>query len=123
VLWIPADVHTKHRPPGCLPFAYRASRCCEGRFEALLPRTVFRKPLQFIVMSVMVVIFLYLYGLSVTVLDGHGPHHHFSVMVIVIERMAYLSVFLSSMTVMTLICGGFLTAGVHLPFLDLQPFV
>jgi hypothetical protein len=77
-------------------------------------------------MSVMVVIFLYLYGLSVTVLDGHGPHHHFSVMVIVIERMAYLSVFLSSMTVMTLvtlICGGFLTAGVHLPFLDLQPFV
>jgi hypothetical protein len=53
-------------------------------------------------MSVMVVIFLYLYGLSVAVLDGHGSHRHFSVMVIVIERMAYLSVFLSSMTVMTL---------------------
>jgi hypothetical protein len=44
-------------------------------------------------------------------------NRHFIVMVSVIERMAYLSTFLPSMTVMTLmtvICGCFLKAGVAL---------
>ena len=47
---------------------------------------------------------------------------HAIVTLIVIERMAYLSVFLSSMTVMTLICGCFLDRGVHLYFVGPYPF-
>jgi hypothetical protein len=53
----------------------------------------------------------YLRGLSVTVRRASQGDRHFIVMVIVIERMAYLSTFLPSMTVMTLmtvICEGFL---------------
>jgi hypothetical protein len=53
-----------------------------------------------------------------TVIDGVYEDRHIIVMVSVIERMAYLSSFLLSMTVMTLmtvLCGSLLSAGIALP--------
>jgi hypothetical protein len=68
---------------------------------------LFKKLPRFIVMSVMVVISLYLWGYGVTVpcrvsRDRHGHRH---------GEKAYLSGYLTTMTVMTLICAGFLDGG------------